>query len=55
MRLPLLDLWIELPYFRARTSILCRRYERKEIEYIGLDIQVWKWRFKVGLYERRRS
>ncbi len=50
--MPLLNLYIELPFFQARTSLLCKRYEMRTTEIVTLFVRIWKWKFDFELYER---
>lgn len=52
--LPLLDLRIEIPFISIRTNFLYRRYESNSIEYITLDIHIFKWFFEFKLYDTFR-
>ena len=48
---PILDLMIRLPYISIQTSLCNRVEECMVLEYIMLDIHVWKWRCAFRLYD----
>ena len=56
--LPILHLFIQLPFLEIRTALMHERLEFREREYVALTIALWKWRIEFGLYdiwERRRK
>ena len=54
--LPLLHITIEIPFIRIRTQLMTQHLEKMEtIEYLVLEIQLWKWRFDIRLYDTYRS
>lgn len=51
LKMPYLDLYLRLPLIEARTDLMHEAIERCAYEYIGLYLKVWKWSFKLRLYE----
>jgi len=49
--LPLLHIYIELPFLTVRTSFMYRRHEMDAVEYIALDIHLYKWHWEIKLYD----
>ena len=49
--LPLLNLVIELPFFRIHTATMFLRYECLTIEYVRFNIKIYKWNFEFSLYD----
>jgi len=52
--LPLIHLYIELPFISIRTMIMGHAYEKACREYIILQIRIWKWHCEFELYDTDR-
>lgn len=53
---PILDLFIEIPFFRVRTDLMVKRLEMNHFEYVRLSIHLWVgkwWTFDFSLYKNR--
>ena len=48
--LPSIRLRLYIPFVRIETMIMYERLETMGIEWYGLDIEVWKWKFNIALY-----
>ena len=55
MRWPILHLHIEVPFILIDTRLMYQRYENYIYEYVMLHIQIWHWRFEIGLYRSDRD
>jgi hypothetical protein len=53
--LPLLYVDLAIPFLRARTAVMYRRYENMTFTYIAWDFQLFKWRFEVDLYKDKKG
>lgn len=55
--IPYFELWIALPFFSVSTWLMSKRYKKMTIEYLSMEIRIYKWRFTVRLYDtwRRQS
>lgn len=47
---PILNLWIQLPYFEVRTALLNECMDSDSIEYVMLHVKIYKWQFSLRLY-----
>ncbi len=52
--LPLLHIYIEIPFLAIRTMLMGRQYDSGEVEYIMLYIKLFKWDFEFKLYDTLR-
>lgn len=52
--IPYLYLYIQMPFVSISTSILHRRLECREFEFVALNIRIFKWKFQFGLYDTER-
>jgi hypothetical protein len=52
--LPLLHLWIEIPFISVRTELMGQRLERMTREYIAVQVRIWKWHGTFELYDTMR-
>lgn len=50
--LPNIRLIIALPFVKVDTTITYERMEDFSVEWVGLDVQVWRWRTTFALYWR---
>lgn len=48
--LPNISLRIYLPFFRLETTLLYERVESMGVEWTGIDLQIWKYRFDFKWY-----
>lgn len=49
--LPILHLYIEIPFISIRTIIMGQSINRMTREYIMLQVKIWKWSFDFELYD----
>ncbi len=49
--LPILNLYVEIPFISVRTSLMNKSYETRDIQYIMLDVKFFKWSFSIKLYD----
>lgn len=49
--LPLLRLDVEIPFLSIRTNLMYRSYDMDIIQYISLQIHLFKWFFEFRLYD----
>jgi len=49
--LPLLHIYIEIPFLTIRTALMYKRQEIDVVEYIALQIMLYKWNFEFKLYD----
>ena len=54
MKWPILDFHLELPLFQMQTALWRRVDHEQVIEYIKVEIRVWKWRGSFRLYDSER-
>lgn len=51
MSLPILELYIELPFLLIHTSLMRRVDMGRYINYVQLGIKLFKWEFSFRLYD----
>lgn len=51
--LPLLHIFIELPFIRVQTQLMYRSLETSTMQYVSLRVEIWKWHFEFALYDTR--
>jgi len=52
--LPLLHVFIEVPFFSVHSCLMMKQIESDNIQYIVLQIRIFKWSFEIGLYDTFR-
>lgn len=50
--LPDIGISVALPFCKIRTSCLLYRYDQDVVEWISLEVSVWKWHTQFRLYSR---
>ena len=48
---PILHLNISIPYLTVQTALWSDRMESNHRDYIMLNIQLFKWKFEIALYD----
>ena len=49
--LPLFKIYIEIPYFRLRTDLMCYHWEMRMFYYYSLSIKFIKWHFEFEIFK----
>jgi hypothetical protein len=52
--LPLLSIEIQIPFITVRTVLMRECNYSHEVEYLVLDVRIWKWYFTIRLYDTYR-
>jgi len=53
-RWPYLYIHIAIPFCTIRTALMYERMEAETLEYIALQIHIYKWYWDIHLYSPRR-
>jgi hypothetical protein len=52
--LPLLYVDIQVPFLQIRTILMHKSLVDRSIDYVTLQLVIWKWKFTVGLWGRMK-
>lgn len=48
--LPYLNIFIEVPFFSVKTSLMATSYDMFTVEWVRLEVTLWKWSTSFRLY-----
>jgi hypothetical protein len=49
--LPLLSIELQIPFITVRTVLMKECNYSMEVEYLVLDVRIWRWYFHIKLYD----